>query len=247
VRDIPLSGSGWIAAEGDVAFECSYDAVLAAFQLDSGQPLWTVPVAPGSSVPGEGCSLQAGGGIVFCHVTISTPQGQRMNELVAVRESDGHRLWQEPLGLDFLGNGAGYFLAESASTPGQFLSGSVVAFSTSDGATLWQSPVSVIGNNRIAGDGKVIAFAQGSDLRAVQASDGTSLWTYAHPAEHSLVVADVASGLVFALSTGDWSIHHPARPGTDTRQQLLVIGANSGKLYWQMPLDLSDIVIGDAT
>ncbi|MGH2518113.1 MAG: PQQ-binding-like beta-propeller repeat protein [Ktedonobacterales bacterium] len=245
--DIPLSGAGWIAAEGDTAFACTYNAVLTAYRLGDDQPLWTVPVAPGLAIPGEGCSLEAGGGIVFCHVTISTPQGQRMNELVAVRESDGHRLWQKPLGLDLLSNGTGYVFDTSSNSSGQPPTESLVAYRTSDGTTLWQIPVPSGNNYNIAAEGNVIVFAQGGDLRAVSATDGSSLWTYAHRVEHTLGVVAEAGGLVFALSTGSWTIHNPAPFGTDTRQQLLVLGASNGKLYWQMPLDLSAIAIGDAT
>lgn len=247
MHDIPLASEGWLAADGDTAFECSYDAMLTAFRLEDGQPLWTVPLAPGSAVPGEGCALSARDGIVFGHVTISTPQGQRMHELVAVRERDGHRLWQKPLGLDVLKDGVGYYFVESASPAGQPLARSLVAYRVADGEVLWQSPAGMGDISNIVGDGNVLVFAQGADVRAVRASDGASLWQYAHQANHSLRVADVAGGLTFALSIGDWSIHNPAPLGTDTRQYLLVLGAGNGRLYWQMPLDLSEIAIGGAT
>lgn len=246
-HDIPLAGAGWIAADGDTAFECDYDAVLTAFRLDDGQPRWTVPVAPGSAVPGEGCSLRADGGIVFGSVIIPTPTGQRMNELVAVRERDGQQLWQKPLGLGALKYGVGYFFVESASSPGQLPSWSLVAYRTADGARLWQIPVGAAYSSNIAGDGNALVFRQGLDIRAVRASDGATLWRYAPSANHMLGVVDVADGLVFALSTGNWSIHNLPPPGTDTRQYLLVLGADNGRLYWQMPLDLSNIVIGGAS
>lgn len=249
VHDIPLAGAGWIAADGDLAFECTHGAVLTAYRLEDGQPMWSVPIAPAAAAPEQPCGLSAGDGIVFGHVMIPTAQGQQMNELVAVRESDGHRLWQKPLGLDLLKDGRGYYFVEPASVPstGQIPTPrSLGAYRTADGKMLWQIPAGTEDNFNIAGDGNVLVFAQGGDLRAVRASDGASLWHYPHPPDHSLGVVNVTGGLVFALSTGGWSMRHPPPLGTDTRQHLLVLDAGNGRLYWQMPLDLSAIAIGTA-
>jgi outer membrane protein assembly factor BamB len=251
VHDIPLAaGGGWIAADGDTVFQCTYDAVLTAFRLDDGQPLWTVPVAPGSAIPGQGCPLEAGDGIVLCHVSVSTPDGQRANELAALRESDGRRLWRKPLGLDDLEHGVGYYFAASTGSPGQVPAGSLVAYRTVDAQILWQVPADLTGDltGDITGDGSVLVFPQGADLRAVRASDGASLWLYKSPAQRTLRVEGVADGLVFAVSFGNWGLHNPAPLGTDTRPYLLVLGANDGRLYWQRPLNSSgDITIGRAS
>jgi hypothetical protein len=56
----------------------------------------------------------------------------------------------------------------------------------------------------------------------------------------------VVSSLIFVLSLGDWSIHHPAHSDTDKRQYLLVLGADNGRLYWKTPLDLISVAIGEA-
>ena len=90
-------------------------------------------------------------------------------------------------------------------------------------------------------------FEQGANLRAVRTSDGASLWRYAWPTQRTLYVAAVASGLVFAVSIGTWSIHSPAPPGTDTRPYLLVLGADDGRLYWQRPLNSSAVAVGGAS
>lgn len=247
MHDIPLIGAGWIAADGDTAFECDYDATLTAFRLEDGQPRWTIPLAPGSAIPDEGCPLSAGGGIVFGHVTIPSATGQRVSQLVAVRERDGRKLWQKPLGLSVLDDGIGYGFASPAASPGQLPVQTLVAYHTANGDILWQVSLGMADIGAMAGDGNALVFGQGVDIRAVRASNGAALWRYAASANHTLGVADVAGGLVFALSSGNWSIHNPAPPGTDTRQYLLALGADNGRLYWQMPLDLSNIAIGEAT
>jgi outer membrane protein assembly factor BamB len=257
VRDIPLAaGAGWtgwiaadLAADGDTVFLCSYDAVLTALRLDDGQPLWTVPVAPGgSAIPGVECPLSAGDGIVFAWVMVPGPDGRGAQELTALRASDGHRLWQQPLGLNVLVHGVGYYFLGPSGSPGQGSGGSLVAYRTLDAQILWQIPYAYDGIGDIAGDGNVLVIAQGLDLRAVRASDGASLWQYAHPDQRFLRVADVAGGLVFALAYGTWGLHNPAPSGTDTRPYLLVLGADDGRLYWQRPLDSSAAVaVGGAS
>ena len=249
VRDIPLAGGGQIAADGDTAFECAPTGALTAFRLPDGKPVWTVSIMSGLPGAESGCGLSASDGIVFGSVTISVSIGRQMNEVVAMRASDGRRLWQKPRGLDLFTSGRGYFFVTPASElPGQDPTArSVVAYRVADGAILWQIPVSAEDTVNLAGDGNILALHQGADVRVIRASDGASLWRYAHPADHSLGVVDVAGGLVFALSTGAWSVHHPAPFGADTRDHLLALGARDGRLYWQMPLDLSSIAIGGAT
>ncbi len=84
-------------------------------------------------------------------------------------------------------------------------------------------------------------------LRAVRASDGTSLWSYAPPPERSLYAEEVAGGLVFVASMSTLVSRLGPPPGTDVREYLMAIGADNGRLYWQMPLNPFQIAIGDAT
>ena len=245
VRDIPLSAGGQLAAGedgtggGDVAYVCTYDAVITAFHLDDGRTLWTSPVVQGLP-PGAGCSLQALDGMVLGQVTLPAASGNLVPTIVARRAGDGRVLWQEPRGLGINRGGVEYYLDRATLE--------VVAYRTVDGAVLWRTPG---GSAYLAGDEDVIAFAQnqrgqGESLEAVDAADGAVVWRYPHPADRALSISAVGGGLVLAESSGTWSIHHPAPPGTDTRTYLLALGARDGRLYWQMPLDLFSLAVGES-
>jgi outer membrane protein assembly factor BamB len=224
---------------GDIAYVCTYDAVLSAFRLDDGQTLWTSPVVQGLS-PGAGCSLQALDGMLLSQVPLPDARGNPVPTIVARRAGDGRVLWQEPLGLGINRGGVEYYLDR------QNLQ--VVAYRAVDGAVLWRIPG---GSDYLAGDGDVIAFAQnqrgqGESLEAVAAADGAVLWRYPYPADRDLSLLAVGGGLVLARSSGTWSIHRPAPPGTDTHNYLLALGTRDGRLYWQMPLDLFSLAVGES-
>ncbi len=247
-HNIPLSGSGWVAADvvtdGDTAYVCPDNAVLTAYSLADGQQLWSVPVAPGAAMPHAACTVRVGGGVIFSQVSISTGGGISTRALVALRASDGRQLWQMLLGLDAftLTDGIGYtYTFPQSSNPS---AGSLTAYRAADGARLWQIPG---GSQDIASDGKVLAFSQAGDVRAVRPSDGVSLWRYPHPAGRELGVEGAVDSVVFARASGTGTAQNPAQPGVDTRPYLLVLGADNGRVYWQMPLDLSNLAFGDAT
>ena len=83
-------------------------------------------------------------------------------------------------------------------------------------------------------------------LRAVRASDGTSLWSYAPPPERNILAEEVVGGLVVAVTMSTTVYRLGPPPGTDVREHLLAIGADNGRLYWQMPLNPFHLAIGDA-
>jgi outer membrane protein assembly factor BamB len=248
VRDTPVTPWGGITADGDTVFVCSDDAVLTAFGLPDGHPLWTVPVAPGSAEPGHPCGLSAGGGIVLAEVSLlrSGPQSP-WGALVALDARDGHRLWQKSSGLALLNGGTGYSFVAQAPAAGQPTGTyTLVAYRTADDTILWQIPADR-GSYSIAGDEHVLVFEDPGGLRAVCASDGGFLWDYAHPAGRSLGPAAVIGGLVFAGSRSTTVYRFGPPPGIDVRDYLLVLGADNGRLYWKMALGLFDIAIGEAS
>lgn len=239
--DIPLtdfSGSG-LAADGDTAFACANNGTLTAFDLADGQPLWHVTVAPGLAESVSPCGLKTGAGIVFA--TVSTGLG-----FVAMRERDGHRLWQKPIAPTLLTGGTGYSVVAQAPSASQPPADSLVAFRISDGTVLWQIPFDT-DTSHIIGDEQTLVMKHLMGLRAVRASDGASLWSYAPPPERILYAQAVAGGLVFARSMSTVVYRFGPPPGTDVREHLLAIGADNGRLYWQMPLNPGFLAIGDAT
>jgi outer membrane protein assembly factor BamB len=84
-------------------------------------------------------------------------------------------------------------------------------------------------------------------LRAVRASDGSSLWSHAPPTGRNLAANGMAGGLVFVVSRSTTIYRSGPPPGTDVNNYLLAIGADNGRLYWQMPLNLGQFAIGDAS
>lgn len=113
-HDIPLpgfSGAGF-AADGDTAFARANNGALTAFGLADGQPLWHATVAPGLAESVYPCGLQTGAGIVFAGVSTG-PHGQGQ-EFVAMRERDGHRLWQKPIGVALLNSETAYSVVDQA-------------------------------------------------------------------------------------------------------------------------------------
>jgi outer membrane protein assembly factor BamB len=160
--------------------------------------------------------------------------------IVARRAGDGRVLWQEPRGLGFSRSGVEYYVDRPTLE--------VVAYLAVDGAVLWRTPG---GSGYLVGDGDIVSFArdqfrQGESLEAVDAADGAVLWRYPQPADRNLGLLAVGGGLVLARSSGTWSIHRRAPPGTDTRPYLLALGARDGRLYWQMPLDLFSLAVGES-
>jgi outer membrane protein assembly factor BamB len=247
VRGIPVPPWGDIAADGDTVFVCTYDAMLTAFGLPDGHPLWTVPVAPGLAEPGYPCGLRAGGGVVFAQVSFFKTGSQSPGgAVVALDARDGHRLWQKSSGLVLLNGGTGYSFVEQAPSAGQPPGTSLIAYRTADDTILWQIPTDT-GSSPLAGDEHVLVFEhQMGGLRAVRASDGSFLWDYAHPSGRSLGPAAVMGGLVLAGSRTTTVYRFGPPPGIDVRDYLLVLGADNGQLYWKMALGVSDIAIGEA-
>ncbi len=244
-HDIPLAaGTDSIAADGASGYACTYDAELSAFRLSDGQPLWQAPVDPGRAVPGWPCTLVAAAdGIVYCTVTVS-PAGPRYVALVAVRESDGHTLWQKPDGgPPLVYQGRVFQPTEMGSSQGGSHSTALAAYDAADGTSLWEIPTSQASSDAIVATGDVVAIAQDLALRAVRASDGASLWQFQLPGRY-VVPAGATGGVVFAFSAVDYSIHNPPPPGTDTSEHLIALSAGDGRLYWQIPIGPSSIAVG---
>jgi outer membrane protein assembly factor BamB len=161
-------------------------------------------------------------------------------------ERDGRRLWQKPIHLALLNSATGYSFVQQATSTGQLPANSLVAYRTADGVILWQIPSDKDAFD-IVGDEHVLVLEHLMGLNAIRASDGASLWFYAPPTRRNLVAEAVAGGLVFALSMNTSIYRLGPPPGTDVRDQLLVLDANNGRLYWQVPLDPSDITIAEAS
>jgi hypothetical protein len=161
LRDISLSAGGQLAAgeDGnggeDIAYVCTYDAILTAFRFDDGRTLWKSPVVQGLA-PGAGCSLQALDGMVLSQVPHQDAHGNLVSNIVARRAGDGHMLWQEPIGLGIYRGGVEYYLDRPTLQ--------VVAYRAVDGAVLWRYPYPADRDLSLlaAGGGLVLARSSGT-------------------------------------------------------------------------------------
>lgn len=248
VRDIPVTVAGLLAVDrtatgvadaggdGNTAYTCTLDGYLKAYRLGDGRLLWSARISPGPAETGPRCVAYPADGIILCLVTGA---GQDANTVVAVRASDGRRLWQKPLYVGSHAGGIEYYFDHATLD--------IVAYRAADGAMLWRAPE---GGVNIASEGDVVAFSrdqlgQDGSLGAVRASDGVELWRYLRPAGRTLGILGVVGGVVFASSTWSGLGGTPTPAGTDMHSYLLALGAHNGQRSWQMPLTGIQFTVGD--
>jgi outer membrane protein assembly factor BamB len=249
---IPLSSTPVrdLTADGGAAYVCPRSGVLSAYRLRDGKMIWQNPITPTSTPTpsnapaAQSCYLMAVDGTLYANIDRQEAGAADVESaLLAVRESDGHLLWRQPLTMtgwlarDRIVVG----VARQPATSSAFAANTeytLIVLRASDGAVLWRTPNTSRDIIFFAASGAVVTYVDGDILRGVSAINGTPLWSLQRRYGLITPLIDVAGadGVIFAISQAQSGIHDIPPAGTDMNQYLLALRASDGRMYWQIPL-----------
>jgi outer membrane protein assembly factor BamB len=248
---------------GGRVFTMDPDGVVRAFDLRSGEHVWT----RGTRAPKDR-STNVGGGVSFDGSTLFVATGRA--EVLALDPATGLIRWRKPLGEP----------ARCAPTIGEgklfvtTMADRLVALSTADGSQLWtyqaqSAATSVLGQPSPAyADGLVVAGFGSGDLVAVHADSGSLVWadSLASVAGSNLANISAVRGLpvidrdrVFAIGLGGLMLALDLRSGrrlweretaggdtpwvagdwiyiVNVNQQLAALSRDDGQVRWMVEL-----------
>ncbi|HEY7417277.1 MAG TPA: PQQ-binding-like beta-propeller repeat protein, partial [Ktedonobacteraceae bacterium] len=173
----------------------------------------------------------------FLQDTVMSPGTAQASEhftALALRTSDGKLLWQQDIPLQGNASGANNVLAVF----GQHVYVGVVAhwldvLSTLDGALLWQREVGLpLGEPPLEANGVVYASV-GFAIEALNAHDGTLLWSQDADADSAFSTPLFVHNVLFVAEDPaplSPRILHGAGSST-----LFVLNAGDGSVYWHLP------------
>ena len=194
------------AVDNGVLYTATFDGVVVALAADTGELLWQRAIAGEAFLS----SPAVADGMLY----FATPAGT----LLALDAETGDTSWESSYSVELKEvapavGGASVFVSD--------LSGDLIAVGVADGVTQWTADLNQV--NRVAAYRDGIVYVSGDDrmYRAVDASDGTLLWTSAPQEGLALnplvtpnaVIATNQEGLLQALdpATGEpiWSVPGP--------------------------------------
>lgn len=243
--------SATIAGETLYAGNIDYDrnrTQVVALEAATARPLWVVPTT------GRADGVTAAQGHVF--VATANPPGSRQATFSALHDASGKVLWQVTADGQFSRPAVAGDLVYVGSADG-----TLRAFAIADGSEAWRAEVEGgVGSPAVAGD--LVVVGSGGALFALDAATGEQRWQFETGAYSALPA--IANGQVYVSGSGDhtldaldaatgetiWSYQADSEMGAPSVADgivyvgtgsgtLLAIGAEDGKLRWQLPVGSS--------
>jgi outer membrane protein assembly factor BamB len=215
--DTPSLGSSTtITTTADRAYVTLASGQVEAMGLEHGSKIW-VSAAVGSCPASQSQPSVAGGLVVV---------GTGGSGVVALHTSDGTVAWDDTLGTGCGFSAANWLPAISQGTVYAGLLTGVAALSLASGAVVWQnqSPIFSQGVFRplaLTGTTVIAPSQGGSQLAALNRSDGTLRWQTAEPNSKQVASAAIFGGLV-------WALAQPGGGGGGARAKAVAFGTLTG-------------------